>query len=161
MAATASAVPGAIYRDALENEKLFTSYGKGRSIIEAAIRGEVSIDELYRFSEGELVEAIARVLVEHDPLVYGRRSTFIPKASRSMVYERDGYRCKACGATENLSLDHIIPVSKGGSDDPQNLQTLCRRCNSVKHKRELSLEKLRKALGQGPKSQNGQLARRP
>lgn len=35
-------------------------------------------------------------------------------------------------ANESLSLDHIHPHSRGGSDQPENLQTLCRSCNSKK-----------------------------
>lgn len=51
---------------------------------------------------------------------------------RAEVYRRDGYRCLHCGATDRLSLDHIWPYSKGGTDDIENLQTLCRPCNSRK-----------------------------
>lgn len=50
------------------------------------------------------------------------------------IFARDGYRCKRCGAdwTCDLTLDHIVPRSKGGTDDADNLQTLCQRCNSKK-----------------------------
>lgn len=51
---------------------------------------------------------------------------------RAMVYARDGLRCVECGVTERLTIDHIHPVSKGGTNDPINLQTLCHRCNSRK-----------------------------
>lgn len=56
----------------------------------------------------------------------------IPDVVRQYVYDRDGHKCLHCGATETLSLDHIHPYSLGGSDDPGNLQTLCRPCNSSK-----------------------------
>jgi len=56
----------------------------------------------------------------------------IPDAVRQYVYDRDGRRCLHCGTTKALSLDHIHPYSLGGSDDPSNLQTLCRPCNSSK-----------------------------
>lgn len=56
----------------------------------------------------------------------------IPTEIRWMVYSRDGHRCLHCGTTEALSLDHIYPYSLGGSDEPDNLQTLCRPCNSRK-----------------------------
>lgn len=56
----------------------------------------------------------------------------IPKAVRAFVYERDGYTCVLCGSTEDLTLDHIFPYSLGGLDEPNNLRTLCRSCNSRK-----------------------------
>ena len=54
---------------------------------------------------------------------------------RKMVYERDHCRCVTCGATDHLSLDHIIPWSLGGEDTMENLQTMCRSCNSRKGNR--------------------------
>lgn len=51
---------------------------------------------------------------------------------RAAVYERDGHACLTCGTTTNLSLDHIHPYSLGGPDTFENLQTLCRSCNSAK-----------------------------
>lgn len=49
------------------------------------------------------------------------------------VFKQDGFKCKTCGVDENLEVDHIKPVSKGGSNKLENLQTLCRRCNAHKH----------------------------
>jgi HNH endonuclease len=40
--------------------------------------------------------------------------------------------CKHCGSRENPSLDHIIPISRGGSDAWANIQILCRPCNDKK-----------------------------
>lgn len=51
---------------------------------------------------------------------------------REAVYKRDGYRCLKCGCTENLTLDHVLPRSKGGSNEIENLQTLCKPCNEDK-----------------------------
>jgi hypothetical protein len=51
---------------------------------------------------------------------------------RERIYERDGYRCVECGETDDLTLDHIHPRSRGGSDRDPNLRTLCRSCNSSK-----------------------------
>lgn len=59
----------------------------------------------------------------------------IPTDTRDFVYARDGHACLHCGATDRLSLDHIYPHSRGGSDAPDNLQTLCRPCNSRKGSR--------------------------
>lgn len=49
-----------------------------------------------------------------------------------LVAHRDGCLCARCGSVDDLTLDHKFPLSKGGSDEPTNLQILCRRCNSRK-----------------------------
>ena len=52
---------------------------------------------------------------------------------RFAIYKRDGYRCKKCGCkTNDLEVDHIFPISKGGKSTFDNLQTLCHRCNTKK-----------------------------
>tara|TARA_R110002020_G_scaffold62613_1_gene167325 strand:+ start:4059 stop:4460 length:402 start_codon:yes stop_codon:yes gene_type:complete len=56
----------------------------------------------------------------------------LPQPVRTQVFERDLYRCRACGTHLNLTVDHIQPVSAGGGDELDNLQTLCRSCNSKK-----------------------------
>lgn len=40
--------------------------------------------------------------------------------------------CKNCGAAERLVIDHIIPLSRSGLNDPANLQVLCSACNAAK-----------------------------
>lgn len=60
------------------------------------------------------------------------RSTEYTK-HRGLVLRRDGFRCVYCGCENDLTLDHIIPQSRGGSDDPRNLVTACRPCNSSKN----------------------------
>jgi len=49
------------------------------------------------------------------------------------VRERDmPNQCIYCGSTEGLSYDHLIPLSKGGPDNPDNVALACRSCNSSK-----------------------------
>jgi len=45
---------------------------------------------------------------------------------------RDGPKCKTCGTTQNLTVDHIVPIYYGGTNDLDNLQILCKSCNSRK-----------------------------
>lgn len=51
---------------------------------------------------------------------------------RGRVLQRDGDRCKTCGSTDELQIDHIVPVARGGTGDIDNLQVLCRPCNASK-----------------------------
>lgn len=51
---------------------------------------------------------------------------------RLEVYERDGFKCVTCGIQKNLTLDHIKPEILGGVSTIENLQTMCKSCNSSK-----------------------------
>ncbi len=55
--------------------------------------------------------------------------------NRKNILRRDGYRCQYCGRREDLTVDHVIPRSRGGRDTWENLVTACTRCNSRKGNR--------------------------
>jgi 5-methylcytosine-specific restriction endonuclease McrA len=60
----------------------------------------------------------------------------IPESVRDFVFKRDNCKCRICHRSVEeiqLSIDHIIPLSKGGSNDISNLQTLCLACNKSKY----------------------------
>ena len=67
---------------------------------------------------------------EINPLNSNNR--YIPSAVKTAVWRRDGGRCVQCGSNERLEYDHIIPVSKGGSNTERNIQILCEKCNRSK-----------------------------
>ena len=56
----------------------------------------------------------------------------IPSLVRREVWRRDGGKCVRCGSQENLEYDHIIPISKGGSNTARNIELLCESCNRSK-----------------------------
>ena len=56
----------------------------------------------------------------------------IPEAVRIAVWRRDGGKCVKCGSRKNLEYDHIIPLSKGGSNTVRNIELLCEKCNRKK-----------------------------
>lgn len=71
---------------------------------------------------------------------FGDKRPPIPYHVRRAVLDRDGWRCRECGSTRDLQLDHVHPWSRGGAhDDPANLQCLCRLCNRGKGARVPSL----------------------
>lgn len=56
----------------------------------------------------------------------------IPDHVKAAVFARDKHRCRRCNTIGDLTLDHIHPWSLGGPDTVDNLQVLCRPCNSSK-----------------------------
>jgi hypothetical protein len=93
------------------------------------------IDELVR--EGFLEpKADGTYFVMHEGTLWRRgdgvRRRPVSAATRAAVMKRDGFACVECGSDWALSIDHIWPYSKGGTDDLDNLRVLCRSCNSRK-----------------------------
>jgi hypothetical protein len=54
------------------------------------------------------------------------------RPSRNMIHKRDNYECQYCRCKENLTIDHVIPVSRNGKDDWYNLVSCCSSCNTKK-----------------------------
>jgi len=61
-----------------------------------------------------------------------RPSRYIPPALRWAIWERDDFTCQHCGVRRYLTIDHVLPFSRGGDSGEGNLHTLCQRCNSKK-----------------------------
>lgn len=55
---------------------------------------------------------------------------------RDFIHARDG-ACVYCRATKNLQVDHLIPRSKGGTDDARWIVTACKSCNCSRQARPL------------------------
>lgn len=73
------------------------------------------------------------------------RDAFVEEVNRAEVFITDGYRCHLCGCMtdktksyphpKSPTLDHVIPISKGGLHERENCRTACARCNSAKQDR--------------------------
>jgi hypothetical protein len=86
------------------------------------------------------------VLVQRFDSHFGTRRINLASASRRprsgggwpsirlVVLERDGWTCAYCGDAAN-SVDHMLPQSRGGTEEVQNLVAACVRCNSAKRDR--------------------------
>jgi len=78
----------------------------------------------------ELREQV-QFLVQISEKKLGKRED-IPEHVKMYVWRRDKGQCVQCGSNQNLEFDHIIPVSKGGSNTERNIQILCGKCNRKK-----------------------------
>lgn len=65
-------------------------------------------------------------------LNYIKYRIFSYKISRKRIYSRDKNQCGYCGTKKNLTIDHIIPRSRGGGNTWENLVTCCSNCNTKK-----------------------------
>ena len=86
-----------------------------------------------------------RVMV-HVP--YVRRATL----SRRAVFARDGHQCQYCGGVAD-SIDHVMPRSRGGRHEWENVAAACRRCNL--HKRDRTPEEAGMPLARVPRAPKG------
>lgn len=90
---------------------------------------KINYEELREFVEdSKLLDCKTIVPVER---------TRIEPRIKKFVFERDAYRCINCGTHKSLSIDHTVPVSKGGGNEIRNLQTLCKSCNSSKGSKDM------------------------
>lgn len=70
----------------------------------------------------------------------------ISERLRWEIWERDNFTCKYCGTRRFLSVDHVVPECEGGTIDPSNLVTACRKCNSKKGTSSLGAFQFRRAF---------------
>jgi len=101
--------------------------------------------------KAEIVEADGGAVVRSERLTMPRpavirlvRFVHVPRRFRRQVtntflFARDGYRCQFCGRTphelrhrECLTRDHLLPLSRGGTNDWTNVLTACSTCNTRK-----------------------------
>ena len=61
--------------------------------------------------------------------------------TRNLIYKRDNHRCAYCNSKENLTIDHIIPTSRGGKNTWENMISCCGRCN-LKKETELLMRQI-------------------
>jgi 5-methylcytosine-specific restriction endonuclease McrA len=89
---------------------------------------------------------------EHIRLTIGNpeRHWKVPPVNRRGVLQRDGHACQYCGSRKRLTLDHVIPRSKGGQHSWDNVVAACAGCNGRKgdqllHQTNMKLRKAPKA----------------
>jgi len=99
-----------------------------------------TLSYMWRFGDGEggyILSEIKSLLVSNgdikqpiDTKLYTKKT--INQKLRWSIFKRDSYKCVVCSSDSDLTVDHIIPEKRGGKGTCDNLQTLCRSCNSIK-----------------------------
>lgn len=101
-------------------------------------KGKVDESKSASFRYVELSRILDSVSMKRvDKATYERLAlaerAMISDSLRYDIMKRDGFKCVLCGMSAKdgaiLHVDHIIPVSKGGKSEKDNLRTLCERCN--------------------------------
>ena len=72
-----------------------------------------------------------------------RKFSWVQKVT---AFDRDGWKCVVCGATNNLEMDHAVALMNGGPNDLTNLYCLCHSCHVAKTRLDYSMRKYRKQL---------------
>jgi 5-methylcytosine-specific restriction endonuclease McrA len=75
---------------------------------------------------------------------YGYSGEHFTEEEWAELLELSGGRCLSCGTVEDLSADHIIPLSLGGANTIENIQVLCCECNNAKGAAVLDFRTLEK-----------------
>lgn len=75
--------------------------------------------------------------IDEDNLTIKQQRKRLTSAAKEKIFIRDKYECQYCGSKEELEIDHIIPLSKGGNNDDSNLITACHKCNNLKSDKTL------------------------
>jgi 5-methylcytosine-specific restriction endonuclease McrA len=89
---------------------------------------EVGVTELH-WATGSLPKPVVIRLITY---VRIPRDTHKRKITRRAVFARDGWECQYCGARTSLTVDHVIPRSKGGGSNWDNIVASCAPCNRRK-----------------------------
>lgn len=96
---------------------------------------------LYRVHGGINAFTRSRSIVDVNSIIatYGHNRSlhdaYVPPLSNKTLFNRDGHLCMYCGAQfreQDLSRDHIRPLSRDGTDTWNNVVTACKRCNNHK-----------------------------
>ena len=62
-----------------------------------------------------------------------KRAGPFPKKEWEEKLKKHNYRCVFCGTRKKITIDHKVPLCKGGTNKIENLQPLCMRCNQIKN----------------------------
>jgi 5-methylcytosine-specific restriction endonuclease McrA len=97
---------------------------------------KIEAGELPRPRLGWRVESVPSIARTHTERAkkFGCKHWLLTPEALIIFFSRYEYKCARCGTTEQgvMTIDHITPLSKGGSNRIRNFQPMCRTCNQFK-----------------------------
>jgi len=134
----------------LRNHGIVEKQGKDYVLKDSERLAAAQRDELIDLCQSRLSEYLDKrgeKIFAHRKLAAG----YVSGTLRYEVLKAAKFCCDLCGVPADekaLEVDHIVPRSHGGSDDPSNLQALCYSCNSMKRDRDTAdFRKIRESYG--------------
>ena len=125
-----------------KEDKLYQKFQKYYPVFIMAYtspQGRSSNQSEFKFNSNNINHLISEIEYKLSKrIAKGYERTKLTPAIRESILVRDNFTCCKCGNSQYkepnllLEVDHIIPISKGGKTEPNNLQTLCWRCNRKK-----------------------------
>jgi 5-methylcytosine-specific restriction endonuclease McrA len=108
-------------------KKGFKLVFKGKAEVVSHVKGEPIVTDRRDYRRPSVIRLLRYIYMPFKKV----------QLSRTNIYRRDDYKCVYCGAKEKLTLDHVIPKSKGGGNTWENLVTCCQKCNVAKSDKSL------------------------
>jgi len=107
------------------------------------IKGKTEVlkyaDKIIKCVDGSIIRIpLVMKLIKVIRMIYKNKVPFTKKN----VFVRDGFKCQYCGSKDQLTIDHIIPSSRGGKSNFENCVAACKPCNVRKNNRTPSEAKM-------------------
>jgi hypothetical protein len=118
----------------LPNGKIFCLGFIDFQYVTLSLESRVHIKVLEVAMNNGVYDDIAHFIVERSETIQAKRSRISEKIKRR-IFAEDEYNCQYCGnhfSFADLCLDHIVPLSKNGDNEDENLTTACKYCNAKK-----------------------------
>lgn len=138
--------PLVLPHDTVDFEDVLDALAAANMLIKYEVGGEVygCIPTWHKHQVINQREAASQIPGPDDQCVHVHArvhiSKNVPRSIRTQILSRDGFACVQCGATDDLTIDHIVPRCAGGTHETENLRTLCRACNSARPVQGIALE---------------------
>ncbi len=115
-------------------DKLFEKYGlkSARRPVAVKLEAKATNPDQQDKPAPQMTMETFKILARDDQADESNKRAGIPSKIRREVWRRDEGKCVKCGNRKNLEYDHIVPVSKGGSNTARNIELLCQDCNRAK-----------------------------